>query len=39
MQSKINMKVDKTVIDQEIESFEKQLRHCYSVKSKLAKKN
>lgn len=36
MQSKINMKVDTTVIDQEIESFEKQLRHCYSVKSKLA---
>lgn len=32
------MKVDTTVIDQEIESFEKQLRHCYSVKSKLAKK-
>ena len=36
MQSKINMKVDTTVIDQEIESFEKQLRHSYSVKSKLA---
>ena len=36
MQSKINMKVDTTVIDQEIESFEKQLRHSYTVKSKLA---
>ena len=36
MQSKINMKVDTTVIDQEIEAFEKQLRHSYSVKSKLA---
>ncbi len=35
MQSKINMEVDTTVIDQEIESFEKQLRHSYSVKSKL----
>ena len=36
MQSKINMKVDTTAIDNEIESFEKQLRHSYSVKTKLA---
>ena len=36
MQSKINMKVDTTVIDREIEAFEKQLRHSYTVKSKLA---
>lgn len=36
MQSKINMKVDTSAFDQEIETFEKQLRHSYSVKSKLA---
>lgn len=36
MQSKINMKVDTSALDQEIETFEKQLRHSYSVKSKLA---
>lgn len=35
MQSKINMKVDTTAIDNEIESFEKQLRHSYSVKTRL----
>ena len=35
MQEKINMKVDTTVIDQEIENYEKQLRQNYSIKSKL----
>ena len=35
MQSKINMKVDTAAIDQEIENYEKELRHFYSLKSKL----
>ena len=35
MQEKINMKVDTTAIDQEIENYEKQLRQNYSTKSKL----
>lgn len=35
MQEKINMKVDTTAIDQEIENYEKQLRQNYSIKSKL----
>ena len=35
MQKKINMKVDTTAIDQEIENYEKQLRQDYSIKSKL----
>ena len=35
MQEKISMKVDTTAIVQEIENYEKQLRHGYSVKSKL----
>ena len=35
MQEKISMKVDTTAIVQEIENYEKQLRHSYSVKSKL----
>ena len=35
VQEKINMKVDTTAIQQEIVSFEKQLRQFYSVKSKL----
>ena len=35
MQEKINMKVDTTDIDQEIENYEKQLRQDYSIKSKL----
>lgn len=35
MQEKINMKVDTTAIDQEIENYEKQLRQDYSIKSKL----
>ncbi len=35
MQSKINMKVDTTAIDQEIENYEKELRHFYSLKSRL----
>jgi site-specific DNA recombinase len=35
MQEKINRKVDTTEIEQEIANFEKQLRQCYSVKSKL----
>jgi site-specific DNA recombinase len=35
MQEKINRKVDTTQIEQEIANFEKQLRQCYSVKSKL----
>ena len=36
MQEKINMKVDTTTIEQEIASYEKQLRQFYSVKAKLA---
>ena len=36
MQEKINMKVDTAAIDQEIASYEKQLRQFYSVKEKLA---
>lgn len=36
MQEKINMKVDTTAIEQEIASYEKQLRQFYSVKAKLA---
>lgn len=35
MQEKINMKVDTTAIEQEIEVLEKQLRQQYAVKSKL----
>lgn len=35
MREKINMKVDTTAIDQEIENYEKQLRQDYSIKSKL----
>lgn len=35
MQEKINMKVDTTAIDQEITSYEKQLRQDYAIKSKL----
>jgi site-specific DNA recombinase len=35
MQEKINMKVDTTAIDQEIDNYEKQLRQDYSIKSKL----
>lgn len=35
MQEKINMKVDTAAIDQEIANYEKQLRHSYSIKSKL----
>ena len=35
MQQKINMKVDTTAIEQEIQNYEKQLRQSYSVKSKL----
>ena len=35
MQDKINMKVDTTAIDQEIENYEKQLRQNYAIKSKL----
>ena len=35
MQTKINMQVDTTVIEQEIETYEKQLRQSYAVKSKL----
>lgn len=35
MQEKINMKVDTAAIDQEITNYEKQLRHSYSIKSKL----
>ena len=35
MQEKINMKVDTAAIEQEIANCEKQLRHSYSVKSKL----
>lgn len=35
MQEKINMKVDTTAIDQEIENYEKQLRQNFSIKSKL----
>ena len=33
MQSKIDMKVDTAAIDQEIENYEKELRHFYSLKS------
>lgn len=36
MQEKINMKVDTAAIEQEIASYEKQLRQFYSVKAKLA---
>lgn len=36
MQEKINMKVDTVAIEQEIASYEKQLRQFYSVKAKLA---
>ena len=35
MQEKISMKVDTTAIEQEISSYEKQLRQAYSTKSKL----
>ena len=35
MQEKINMKVDTTAIQQEIENYEKQLRQSYSTKTKL----
>lgn len=35
MQEKINMKIDTAAIDQEIANYEKQLRHGYSIKSKL----
>ncbi len=35
MQGKINRKVDTTAIEQEISSYEKQLRQSYSVKAKL----
>lgn len=35
MQEKINMKVDTSVLDQEIANHEKQLRQYYSTKSKL----
>lgn len=35
MQEKINMKVDTSVLDQEIAKHEKQLRQFYSIKSKL----
>ena len=35
MQTKINMQVDTTVIEQEIGTYEKQLRQSYAVKSKL----
>ncbi len=35
MQEKINMKVDTTAIQHEIENYEKQLRQSYSTKSKL----
>ena len=35
MQEKINIQVDTTVIEQEIETYEKQLRQSYAVKSKL----
>ena len=35
MQEKINMKVDTAAIEQEIANYEKQLRQCYAVKSKL----
>ena len=35
MQSKIDMKVDTAAIDQEIENYEKELRHFYSLKNKL----
>ena len=35
MQEKINMKVDTSVIEQEIEAHEKQLRQSYSAKSRL----
>ncbi len=35
MQSKINMKVDTSSLDQEIANYEKQLRQCHSIKSRL----
>ena len=35
MQEKINMKIDTSAIEQEIETYEKQLRQSYSVKSRL----
>ncbi len=35
MQEKINMKVDTTAIEQEIATYEKQLRQSYSIKSRL----
>ncbi len=35
MQSKISRKVDTASINQEIENHEKELRHFYSLKSKL----
>ena len=35
MQSKIDMKVDTAAIDQEVTNYEKELRHFYSLKSKL----
>ncbi|MBQ8356602.1 MAG: recombinase family protein [Clostridia bacterium] len=35
MQQKISMKVDTAAIEQEIANYEKQLRQCYSIKSRL----
>ena len=35
MQQKISMKVDTTVIEQEITAYEKQLRQSYSTQSRL----
>ena len=36
MQKEINMKVDTSALEQEIAALEKQLRQCYSVKTRLA---
>ena len=36
MQKKINMEVDTSALEQEIAALEKQLRQCYSVKTRLA---
>ena len=36
MQKKINMEVDTSALQQEISALEKQLRQCYSVKTRLA---
>ena len=36
MQTKINMKVDTSALDDEIAALEKQLRQCYAVKTRLA---